>query len=48
MTDSSEAKIQRWRQLLIITECREQAASMSPEGRRTLQTIIQAKARVPR
>ena len=38
MTDSSEAKIERWRQL--IAECQEQAASMSPDGRHALQTII--------
>jgi hypothetical protein len=38
MTDSSDAKIDRWRQL--IAECREQAVSMSPEGRHALQTII--------
>jgi hypothetical protein len=38
MTDSTAAKILRWRQL--IAECREQAASMSPEGRHALQTII--------
>jgi hypothetical protein len=38
MTDSSEAKIERWRQL--IAECRDQAASMSPAGRHALQTII--------
>jgi hypothetical protein len=38
MTDSTAAKILRWRQL--IAECREQATSMSPEGRHALQTII--------
>jgi hypothetical protein len=38
MTDSPEAKIERWRQL--IAECRDQAASMSPAGRDALQTII--------
>jgi hypothetical protein len=38
MVDSSESKIERWRQL--IGECQEQATSMSPEGRHALQTII--------
>jgi hypothetical protein len=38
MSDSNEAKIQRWERY--IEECRREAKLLSPEGQRTMQTVI--------
>jgi hypothetical protein len=40
MSDNSEAKIQRWERY--IEECRREAKLLSPEGQRTMQTVINA------
>lgn len=38
MNSGSEEKIRRWRQY--IEECRKEATLLSPEGQRTMQTVI--------
>ena len=40
MSDSSEVKIKRWERY--IEECRHEAKLLSPEGQRTMQTVIDA------
>jgi hypothetical protein len=44
MSDSSEAKIERWRRY--IDECRKEAKLLSPEGQRTMQTVIDGYERL--
>jgi hypothetical protein len=43
MSDS-EAKIQRWERY--IEECRREAKLLSPEGQRTMQTVIDSYERL--
>ena len=38
MSDSNQVKIERWRRY--IDECRNEAKLLSPEGQRTMQTVI--------
>jgi hypothetical protein len=38
MSDNSEIKIRRWERY--IEECRREAKLLSPEGQRTMQTVI--------
>jgi hypothetical protein len=38
MSDDSKIKIQRWERY--IEECRREATLLSPEGQRTVQTVI--------
>jgi hypothetical protein len=44
MTDSNEAKIERWRRY--IEESRKEAKLLSPEGQRTMQTVIDGYERL--
>jgi hypothetical protein len=44
MSDSTEAKIQRWERY--IEECRREAKLLSPEGQRTMQTVIDSYERL--
>ena len=38
MSDSTEAKIQRWERYIV--ECRREAKLLSPEGQQSMQTVI--------
>jgi hypothetical protein len=38
MSDDGKVKIQRWQRY--IEECRREARLLSPEGQRTMQTVI--------
>jgi hypothetical protein len=38
MSDSTEARIQRWQRY--IEECRQEAKFLSPEGQQTMQNVI--------
>jgi hypothetical protein len=40
MSDISDEKIRRWR--LRIEECRLEAESLGPDGRRTMQSVIES------
>ena len=44
MSDNSEIKIQRWERY--IEECRREAKLLSPEGQRTMQTVIDSYERL--
>jgi hypothetical protein len=44
MSDSTEAKIQRWERY--VEECRREAKLLSPEGQRTMQTVIDSYERL--
>ena len=44
MSDISDDKIRRWR--LRIEECRIEAESLGPEGRHTMQTVIESYERL--
>jgi hypothetical protein len=44
MSASAEAKIQRWQRY--IEECRREAKLLSPEGQRTMQTVIDSYERL--
>ena len=44
MSDDSEAKIQRWERY--IEECRREAKLLSPEGKQTMQTVIDSYERL--
>jgi hypothetical protein len=44
MSDSTEAKIQRWERY--IEEARREAKLLSPEGQQTMQTVIDSYERL--
>jgi hypothetical protein len=44
MSESSEAKVQRWQRY--IEECRREAKLLSAEGQRTMQTVIDSYERL--
>ena len=44
MSDSNEAKIDRWRRY--IEECRKEAKLLSPEGRQAMQSVIDGYERL--
>jgi hypothetical protein len=44
MSDNSEIKIQRWQRY--IEECRREAKLLSPDGQRTMQTVIDSYERL--
>jgi hypothetical protein len=44
MSDSSEERIRRWR--LRIEECRIEAEALGPEGRQTMQSVIESYERL--
>jgi hypothetical protein len=44
MSDNSEIKIQRWQRY--IEECHREARLLSPEGQRTMQTVIDSCERM--
>jgi hypothetical protein len=44
MSDIGDEKIRRWR--LRIEECRIEAESLGPEGRHTMQTVIESYERL--
>ena len=44
MSDSGEERIRRWR--LRIEECRREGESLGPEGRQTMQTVIDSYERL--
>ena len=44
MSDSCDEKIRRW--CLRIEECRLEAESLGPDGRRTMQSVIESYERL--
>jgi hypothetical protein len=44
MSDNSEERIRRWR--VRIEECRLESESLGPEGRQTMQTVIESYERL--
>jgi hypothetical protein len=44
MSDNSDEKVRRWR--LRIEECRLEAESLGPEGRQTMQSVIESYERL--